>query len=93
MIDSTYVIKKPVLTERSTQGMNEQGVYTFIVDRRADKNEIKAAVESIYGVKVRDVRTSVLKGEIRRLRYGWVQGTEVKKAMVKLQEGQAIELF
>ncbi|MBX3365248.1 MAG: 50S ribosomal protein L23 [Phycisphaeraceae bacterium] len=93
MIDSTYVIKKPVLTEKSTAAMNEQGVYTFIVDRRARKDEIKSAVESIYGVRVRDVRTSTLKGEIRRLRYGWVEGTQVKKAMVRLEEGQAIELF
>ena len=92
-MDATYVIKKPILTEKSTEAMNEEGRYTFLVDRRASKTEIKDAVESIYGVKVVGVTTQVRKGKERRLRYGWVTEKVTKKAVVRLAEGQTIDLF
>ena len=92
-MDATYVIKKPILTEKSTTAMNEDGRYTFLVDRRATKTEIKDAVESLYGVKVVGVTTQLRKGKERRLRYGWVTEKVTKKATVKLQEGQTIDLF
>ncbi|MCC7390043.1 MAG: 50S ribosomal protein L23 [Phycisphaerales bacterium] len=92
-MDATYVIKKPILTEKSTTAMNEEGRYSFLVDRRASKTEIKSAVESIYGVKVVGVTTQVRKGRERRLRYGWVTEKVTKKATVRLAEGQTIELF
>jgi len=92
-MDATYIIKKPMLTEKSTEAMNEQGRFTFLVDRRASKDEIKDAVESIYGVKVVGVNTQVRKGKERRLKYGWVTETKTKKAVVRLAEGQTIDLF
>ncbi len=91
-MDRTYIIKRPVLTEKSTEAM-QHNTYTFEVDRRASKDEIKAAVEDLYGVKVLGVRTSVHKSRRRRYRYGVVDGKKTKKAMVSLPEGQAIELF
>ncbi|VAX41285.1 LSU ribosomal protein L23p (L23Ae) [hydrothermal vent metagenome] len=92
-MDATYIIKKPMLTEKSTEAMNEQGRFTFLVDRRASKDQIKDAVESIYGVKVVGVNTQVRKGKERRLKYGWVTETKTKKAIVRLAEGQTIDLF
>lgn len=92
-MDATYVIKKPMLTEKSTFAMNEEGRYTFLVDRRASKDEIKRAVEELYGVKVVGVTTQVRKGKERRLKYGWVTEKVTKKAMVRLAEGQTIDLF
>ncbi len=92
-MDATYVIKKPMLTEKTTTAMNEQSRYTFLVDRRATKDEIKGAVESLYGVKVVGVTTQRRKGKERRLRYGWVTEKVTKKATVRLAEGQTIELF
>ena len=92
-MDATYVIKKPMLTEKTTTAMNEQSRYTFLVDRRASKDEIKGAVESLYGVKVVGVTTQRRKGKERRLRYGWVTEKVTKKATVRLAEGQTIELF
>jgi large subunit ribosomal protein L23 len=92
-MDATYVIKKPLLTEKSTFAMNEEGRYSFLVDRRASKDEIKRAVESLYGVKVVGVTTQVRKGRERRLKYGWVTEKVSKKATVRLAEGQTIELF
>lgn len=87
------VIKKPIVTERSTATMGEDNRYTFLVDRRADKTIIKRAVESLYGVKVLGVTTQVRKNRDRRLRYGYVQAPPTKKAIVRLAEGQSIELF
>ena len=92
-MDATYVIKKPILTEKSTAAMNEEGRYTFLVDRRASKTEVKDAVESLYGVKVLGVTTQVRKGKERRLRYGWVTERLTKKATVRLADGQTIDLF
>jgi large subunit ribosomal protein L23 len=92
-MDATYLIKKPLLTEKSTVAMNEESRYTFLVDRRATKDEIKEAVQTIYGVKVVGVNTQVRKGKERRLRYGWVSETKTKKATVRLAEGQTIDLF
>lgn len=93
MLDPTYIIKKPLVTEKSTWGMNENRQYCFLVDRAASKKEIGMAVESIYKVSVEQVQTQVRKGKLRRLKYGWVMEPETKKATVKLKEGQTIDLF
>ncbi|MFN0010800.1 MAG: 50S ribosomal protein L23 [Phycisphaerales bacterium] len=87
------VIKRPLLTEKSTFIMNERGQYTFEVDPRASKVEIKAAVETLYKVKVERVNTSIKRDKTRRLKYGTIFGKFSKKAIVRLQEGQTIELF
>ncbi len=87
------VIKRPLLTEKSTFIMNERGQYTFEVDPRASKVEIKKAVETLYKVKVERVNTSIKRDKTRRLKYGTIFGKFSKKAIVRLQEGQTIELF
>jgi len=92
-MEPTTVIRKPLLTEKATFAMNEHARYTFEVDRRATKADIKQAVEKLYGVKVRSVSTQNRKGGARRLRYGWVVPAPVKRATVRLREGQTIELF
>lgn len=92
-MDATYIIKKPLLTEKSTEAMNEQERYTFLVDRRATKDEIRDAVQTIYGVKVVGINTQIRKGKERRLKYGWVTETKTKKATVRLAPGQTIDLF
>jgi len=91
-MEATQTIKRPLVTEKSAQAM-EAGRYTFLVDRRATKAEIKRSVEEIYGVTVESVATQNRKGKNRRLRYGWVKEGTTKKATVRLAEGQAIELF
>ncbi len=91
-MDNSYVIKKPLLTEKSTVEM-EVGRYSFEVDRRASKTEIKAAVEALYGVKVDGVQTQVRKERERRTRYGYNKPSPTKKAIVRLREGDVIELF
>lgn len=92
-LDPIYIIKKPVLTEKSTEAMNEHGKYTFEVDRRATKTDIKQAVESLYGVTVQGIQTRTLKGKLKRLKYGYVREKVTKSATVRVAEGQSIELF
>lgn len=87
------VIKKPIVTERSTAAMADENRYTFLVDRRADKTSIKHAIESLYGVSVLGITTQVRKSRERRLKYGYVQAPPTKKAIVRLAEGQTIDLF
>lgn len=92
MLD-TDVIKKPMVTEKSTFAMNEENRYAFIVDRRARKDQIKRAVEGLYGVKVEGINTQIRKGRNRRTRFGMFKEAPTKLAIVRLKEGQAIELF
>ncbi|HHN77990.1 MAG TPA: 50S ribosomal protein L23 [Phycisphaerales bacterium] len=92
-LDPIYIIKKPVLTEKSTEAMNEYGKYTFEVDRLATKTDIKGAIESLYGVHVEGVQTRVCKGKLKRMRFGYVREKVRKVATVRLREGEVIELF
>lgn len=92
-IDSTFVIKKPLLTEKNTFASSEQNRYAFEVDMRATKKDIQAAVEKLYKVKVVKVNTQVRKGRDRTLRYGHVAGGLTKHALVRVEDGQKIELF
>jgi len=93
MLEPHYILRKPLLTEKSTAQMEESNVYTFEVDRGASKDDIKSAVERAYGVKVLKVTTQVRKGGSRRYKYGRVAENSWKRAVVKVAEGQSIELF
>lgn len=92
-LDPTYIIKRPVLTEKSTEAMNELGAYTFEIDERATKKDVRRAIETLYSVTVTDVRTKTVRGRGRRLKYGYVAAHTSKQAVVRLAKDQAIELF
>jgi large subunit ribosomal protein L23 len=88
------VIKRPVITESSTQMANELNQFTFEVDVRANKIQIKEAVEMIFDVDVLKVSTSIL--PLKRGRRGrkyYQRAPEWKKAIVTLPAGQTISLF
>ncbi|TQS76071.1 50S ribosomal protein L23 [Ornithinibacillus gellani] len=85
MKDARDVIKRPVITENSADLMAEKK-YTFEVNPKANKTEIKDAVEVIFGVKVEKVNTMNLKGKFKRMgRYGGYR-SDRKKAIVQLSE-------
>ncbi|MBC8591585.1 50S ribosomal protein L23 [Wansuia hejianensis] len=87
------IIIKPIITEKSMEDMAE-GKYTFMVDKKANKAEVKKAVESIFGVKVEKVNTMNMLGKVKR--QGMTQGRRAswKKAIVKLTEdSKSIEFF
>ena len=90
------VLIKPVVTEK-VSALNEQGKYGFIVDRKANKVEIKKAVENMYGVTVEDVNTMVYLGK-KKTRYTKsrvISGRtpSFKKAIVTVAEGDVIDFY
>jgi large subunit ribosomal protein L23 len=84
-------ILSPLVTEKAT-ALSEQNQFVFRVAIDATKPEIKASVEALFGVKVLDVNTLVVKGKTKRFKGRPGQRSDWKKAMVKLAEGQSIDL-
>jgi len=87
-------IRQPLITEKSTIQKEATGVYCFRADIRANKIEIARAVETLFGVKVAEVRTAIVRGKMRRM--GRFEGKKAnwKKAWVRLAPGEKeIEYF
>lgn len=93
----TDVLIKPVLTEKVNKQIEKNRSYTFVVDRKSNKLEIKKAVEQFYGVTVTDVNTIVVpaKAKSRNTKSGVIVGRKPskKKAIVKVAEGEEINLY
>ncbi len=85
------IVIAPVITEKATQG-SEHGQVTFRVAREASKPEIKAAVEGLFGVKVRAVNTLRQQGKAKIFRGRPGERSDFKKAIVTLVEGQTIDV-
>ena len=85
------MIVSPAITEKSTL-VSEQNQVVFNVAKDASKPEIKAAVEALFGVKVKAVNTLVRKGKVKRFRGFIGKQKDVKKAVVTLVEGQSIDV-
>lgn len=90
---ATDVIKRPIITEKATAISGEHHRYSFQVDPRATKTQIRAAIEELYKVRVLGVATQNRKGATRRYRYGAVAGTVTKRAIVKVHHDDVLELF
>ena len=86
------IILKPVTTEKSLALM-DLGKYTFEVDPRANKTEIKIAIEKIFDVRVIAVNTQNRQGKRRRTRFGIGKRVDVKRAIVTVAEGDRIDIF
>jgi large subunit ribosomal protein L23 len=91
-MEPTAVIKKPLVTEKSTF-LAEANRYAFQVDLRATKPQIRRAIEALYGVRVLSVATQNSPGKLRRFRYGFVRTPTTKRAIVKVHAEDRIELF
>ncbi|PZO74017.1 MAG: 50S ribosomal protein L23 [Mesorhizobium amorphae] len=85
------VIVSPAITEKSTIA-SEQNQVVFNVAKKATKPEIKAAVEALFGVKVTGVNTLIRKGKVKRFRGTIGRQSDVKKAVVTLQDGDSIDV-
>jgi large subunit ribosomal protein L23 len=92
-MEATTIIRKPIVTEKATIDSNEFNRFTFEIDRRATKAQVKRAVEEIYNVRVISVATQRRKGETRRMKYGWTTTTTIKRAIVKVHAEDSIQLF
>ena len=91
------VLIKPVLSEKANRQSEKMNRYTFVVDRKANKLEIKKAIEQFYGVQVADVNTAVIPSKLKSkyTKAGYVIGRKPakKKAMVTVAEGETIDLY
>jgi large subunit ribosomal protein L23 len=89
--DPRDIIVAPVVSEKS-YNLIDEGKYTFIVDPRSNKTEIKLAVEKIFSVKVESINTINRAGKRKRTKFGWGQRKSTKRAIVTLKEG-TIDIF
>jgi large subunit ribosomal protein L23 len=87
------IIKRPLITEKSTLAREESSKYLFEVDRRANKIEIGQAVEKLFKVKVLEVRVMNVQGKSKRVGKHIGRTQDWKKAIVKLEPGNKIEIF
>jgi len=91
------VLIKPILTEKANAQQEKLRRYAFKVNRRANKLEVKKAIEAFYGVTVLDVNTAVIPGKskTRFTKAGYISGQKpaFKKAFVTVAEGESIDLY
>jgi len=92
-IDDYSVIIRPLITEQGMHFANTKGAYSFEVNKKANKVQVKNAVEKMYGVKVRKVGTANRKGKVRRRGRATGSTPSWKKAVVFLEPDYHIDLF
>lgn len=94
---SADVLIKPLVTEKVNAQSEKLNRYSFLVDKKANKLEVKRAVEEFYGVTVAAVNTAVIpgKGKFRYTKSGFISGKKpsFKKALVTLAKGETIDLY
>jgi len=89
MVNAADIIKALIRTEKSTI-FEPDGKYLFLVNKAANKIQIRHAVELLYKVKVKEVNTFISIGKLKKVRYQLGRTTDLKKAIVTLKEGQKI---
>lgn len=87
------VIKGPLITEKLDKAREKQRQYSFVVDQKANKHDVARAVTTLFKVTVEDVRTTIMRGKIKRIGTSMGKRPNFKKAFVTLKEGDKIELF
>ena len=92
-MESTVVIRRPIVTEKASFATSKSNQYTFEVDGKATKEDIKKAVKKLCNVRVLSVNTSIRKARDRAMKFGLVTGKLTKRAMVKIHAEDKIELF
>jgi large subunit ribosomal protein L23 len=93
MKEPQRIIRRPLVTEKSTQQKDVGRQYVFEVDRVANKIEIQSAVERLFKVTVLKVRTSIVLGKMKKLGRRYGKRPDWKKAIVTLKEGDRIDFF
>ncbi|NOX97855.1 MAG: 50S ribosomal protein L23 [Nitrospirae bacterium] len=86
------VVKSPIITEKSTDLTGKYNKYSFVVDERANKIEVRKAIEDLFKVKVVKVNTVRMRGKQRRVRFHQGKTPDWKKAIVTLKAGDKIDL-
>jgi large subunit ribosomal protein L23 len=91
-MDIRNVIKKPLVTEKASKVKEQNNKYTFVVDRNANKYQVRQAVEELFKVKVDSIRTANYSGKEKRMGKSSGYKNDWKKAIVKLVAGQEIQI-
>ena len=91
-MNANDIIIRPVITEKATE-MAKQNKYIFRVHKKANKDMIGRAINSIFGVMPVKVNVMIVRGKRKRVRYNYGYTTSWKKAIVTLQEGEKIDVF
>ncbi|MDR0618180.1 MAG: 50S ribosomal protein L23 [Endomicrobium sp.] len=91
-MDIRNIIKRPIVTEKASLLKEKNNKYTFVVDKAANKFQIKQAVESLFNVRVESVHTANCAGKSKRIGAHPGYKNDWKKAIVKLSEGQEIQM-
>ncbi|HEX9856585.1 MAG TPA: 50S ribosomal protein L23 [Acidimicrobiia bacterium] len=87
------IVLEPVVSEKSYDLIQEANTYTFVVDRRTNKTEVKQAIAEIFGVTVVSVNTINRKGKKKRTGYKFGRRKHTKRALVTLATGDSIDIF
>ncbi len=93
MRDIYGILRKPIVTEKSIESNETDNKVTLEVDVRANKTEIKRAVEELFGVHVIKVNTARFEGKYKRFRFRMGKQRDWKKAVVTLKEGDRVDFF
>jgi large subunit ribosomal protein L23 len=93
MKDPRDVVLEPVVSEKSYDLIQDFNTYTFVVDKRSNKTEIKQAVQRIFDVRVVSVNTINRKGKRKRTGYVLGKRADSKRALVTLADGHSIDIF
>ena len=93
MLGLENILIKPLLTEKLSKMTENNNYYGFQVALKSNKHQIKSAIEKLFDVKVVEVKTAILPGKTKRHRQGIKKLSNLKKAYVKVKEGQKIEFF
>jgi large subunit ribosomal protein L23 len=93
MTSHVTVLKRPLITEKAVIAKEQFGRYAFEVELDASKHAIRKAVEVFFKVKVKDVRTMIVRGKVRRVGRYFGKRPNWKKAVVTLAAGQKIDMF
>ena len=92
-MEAHQILIRPIITERATVLTERFNQFVFQVERKANKHQIRSAVESVYGVKVKKVATMIVPGKTKRRGATTGKRPHWKKAIITLQQGENIDFF
>ena len=92
-MEAHQILIRPIITERATVLTDRFNQFVFQVERKANKYQIRDAVESVYGVKVKKVATMIVPGKLKRRGSNTGKRPNWKKAIITLQQGENIDFF
>jgi len=87
------ILVKPLITEKVSEISDKFNRYAFVVNLKANKNQVRDAIEKLYDVKVLNVKTSILPGKLKKVGRTVKKTSKTKKAIIQLKDGQKIEFF